>query len=142
MFLLDVNVILAAHRADHPDHQSVRPWFDRLLAGDDPFTVPDLVWASFLRLATNRRIFDVPSPRVDAFAFIEATIAQPNFLPMNPGPRHLTLLRELCDEADASGDLVPTAVIAAVAAEHHCDVVTLDRDFARFTSVRHLRPAL
>jgi uncharacterized protein len=140
MFLLDVNVVLAAHRGDHPDHESVRRWFDRLLAGNDPFTVPSLVWATFLRLATNRRIFEVPSPRAEAFAFIDATCAQPHHLLVGPGPRHLTLLRELCDEADASGDLIPDAVIAAVAAEHHCDIVTLDRDFARFTSVRHIRP--
>lgn len=139
MFLLDVNVVLAAHRGDHPHHNTVRPWFDQLLAGDDPFTVPILVWASFLRLATNRRIFEVPSPRAEAFAFINATCAQPHHMLTGPGPRHVTLLRELCDEADASGDLVPDAVIAAVAAEHGCDVVTLDRDFARFTSVRHIR---
>lgn len=139
MLLLDVNMVLAAHRGDHPHHGTVRPWFDQLLAGDDPFTVPILVWASFLRLATNRRIFEVPSPRAEAFAFIDATCAQPHHLLTGPGPRHLALLRELCDEADASGDLVPDAVIAAVAAEHHCEVATLDRDFARFTSVRHIR---
>lgn len=139
MFLLDTNVVLAAHRGDHPHHRAVRRWFDQLLAGDDPFAVPVLVWAAFLRLATNRRIFEVPSPLAEAFAFIDATCAQPHHLLLGPGPRHLALLRELCDEADASGDLVPDAVLAAVAAEHSCEVATLDRDFARFTSVRHTR---
>ena len=140
MLLLDVNVVLAAHRADHPDHAVVRGWFDQMLLGDERFAVPILVWASFLRLATNRRIFEVPTPRRDAFAFIDATRAQPLHLSVAPGPRHLTLLRRLCDEADASGDLIPDAVIAAVAAEHSCEVVTLDRDFARFGSVPHRRP--
>jgi uncharacterized protein len=140
VLLLDVNVVLAAHRGDHPDHAPVRDWFDMMLAGDERFTVPALVWASFLRLATNRRIFEVPTPRPDAFAFIDATCAQPLHLSVAPGPRHLTLLRRLCDEADASGDLIPDAVIAAVAAEHSCAIVTLDRDFARFGSVRHTRP--
>lgn len=141
MFLLDVNVVLAAHRRDHPNHGAIRPWFDQLLAGDEAFAVPDLVWGSFLRLATNRRVFDVPSPRAEAFAFIEATNGQPHHLPIGPGPRHLSLLRQMCDEADASGDLIPDAVLAAIAVEHHCDVVTLDRDFARFSSVRHIRPS-
>ncbi|MGH2804583.1 MAG: TA system VapC family ribonuclease toxin, partial [Thermoleophilaceae bacterium] len=62
MLLLDVNVVLAAHRDDHPHHASVRRWFDEMLAGDERFAVPMLVWASFLRLATNRRIFEVPTP--------------------------------------------------------------------------------
>ena len=141
MLLLDVNVVLAAHREDHAHHRSVRAWIDSMLAGRRQFTVPVLVWASFLRLATNRRIFEVPTPRTDAFAFIEAMIAQPGHLLVAPGPRHLDLLRALCDEADALGDLVPDAVIAAVAAEHSCEIVTLDRDFARFQSVQHRRPA-
>ena len=139
MLLLDVNVVLAAHRSDHPQHGVVRPWFDRLIAGDDAFTVPVTVWASFLRLATNRRIFDVPTPRADAFSFLEATCAQPHHLLIGPGERHLAVLREVCDDGDAMGDLVPDAVIGALAVEHSCEIVTLDRDFARFSSVRHQR---
>lgn len=137
VFLLDVNVVVAAHRADHPHHRPVRTWFDRVLAADEPFAVPLLIWASYLRLVTNRRIFRVPTPRADAFAFIGATCAQPHHLMLGPGPRHLTLLRGICDESDAMGTLIPDAVIAAVAAEHDCEVATLDRDFVRFPSVRH-----
>lgn len=140
MFLLDVNVTLAAHRHDHPDHRAVRTWFEEMLAADEPFAVPVMVWASFVRLATHRRIFAVPTPRADAFAFIEATCAQPLHVPVAPGPRHLPLVRRLCDEADAVGDLVPDAVIGAIAVEYSCELVTLDRDFARFPSVRQLRP--
>jgi toxin-antitoxin system PIN domain toxin len=141
MFLLDVNVVLAAHRDDHPHHRPVRAWFDAMLAGDEPFAVPVTVWASFLRLATNRMIFEVPTPRADAFAFIEATRAQPLHVPIAPGARHLSILRRLCDEGDAVGHLVAAAAIGAVAVEYACELVTLDRDFARFPSVRHMRPA-
>ena len=141
VLLLDVNVVLAAHRADHPDHASVRAWFDTMLASDERFAVPASVWASFLRLATSRRVFAVPTPRPEAFAFVDAVAAQPLHLQIGPGPRHLELLRTLCDESDAVGDLIADAAIAAVAVEHGCEVVTLDRDFARFESVRHRRPA-
>ena len=61
------------------------------------------------RVATNRRVFEIPS---------------------------------LCDEADASSDLISDAVIAAVAVEHGGQVISLDHDFARFSSVRHTRPPL
>ncbi len=141
MLILDVNVVLAAHRTEHSHHDLVRPWFDAVLASDEDFGVPMFVWASCLRLATHRRIFDVPSPRAEVFAFIGATMAQPRYLDVAPGPRHLTILRRLCDEEDATGDLVPDAVLAAIAVEHRATVATLDRDFARFTSVRRLRPA-
>lgn len=141
MLLLDVNVVIAVHRADHPHHEEARTWFDAMLTGDERFSVPLLVWSSFLRLTTNRRIFAVPTPRAEAFEFIDAVREQPLHLAVAPGPRHLTLLRELCEEADAVGDLIADATVAALAAEHGCELITFDRDFARFPSVRHRRPA-
>lgn len=140
MLLLDVNVLLAAQRADHPEHASLRRWFDDLLASGEPFGVPLGVWASFLRLTTNRRIFPVATSLGEAFAFIEAVEAQPQHLALVPGPRHLVLLRRACEEAGADGDLVPDAVLAALAVEHRCTVASLDRDFARFGSIRHVVP--
>src|SRR4029077_18012317 len=118
MLLLDVNIVLAAHRYDHPHHRSAWALFDTMRSGNERFTVPAVVWSSFLRLATNRRVFEVPTPRDDAFAFIDAVCAQPSYLALGPGPRHLGLLRRLCDEADALGDLVADAALAAIAAEH------------------------
>lgn len=136
-YLLDVNVVVAAHRDDHPHHEVVRQWFDDVVADDEPFTVPVVVWASFLRLVTNRRVFKLPTPLAEAFAFIDRTCAQPTYVSSGPGPRHMSLLRRQCEDADAQGDLVPDAVLAAIAVEHACTVATLDRDFARFTSVPH-----
>lgn len=104
------------------------------------FGVPSTVWASFLRLATNRRIFSVPTPLPGAFTFVEATCAQSLYLRLEPGARHLHLLRVICEQAEAKGDLVPDAVLGALALEHGCTVATLDRGFARFSSVRHVRP--
>ena len=140
MLLLDVNVLLAAHREDHPHHASVRPWFDELLAGGDDFGAPAVVWSGFLRLTTNRRVFEVPSSLADAFAFAEAVVAQRGYLPIEPGPGHLARLRGLCEDADATGELVPDAVLAAIALEHGATVATLDRDFARFEGIDRLRP--
>jgi toxin-antitoxin system PIN domain toxin len=88
-------------------------------------------------LAAHRRIFAIPTPRQDAFAFVDAVCAQPHHLLTSPGPRHLALLDRLSAEADAAGDLIPDAVLGAIALEHGCEVATLDRDFARFGSVRH-----
>lgn len=140
MLLLDVNVLIAAHREDHPDHPGVRGWFDAMLAGDAAFSVPAVVWGSFLRLVTNWRIFPVPTPVSAAFDFIDAVGLQPHHLLLGPGERHLTLLRRMCDEGEAVGDLVPAAVLAAIALEHGCEIVTLDRDFARFPFVPHRSP--
>jgi toxin-antitoxin system PIN domain toxin len=138
VFLLDVNVVVAAFRGDHPLHAVARSWFDDVVTGGEPFAVPPAVWASFLRLVTSRRVFPLPTTRAEAFAFLDAVVGQPNHLLIGPGPRHLIVLRQACDEADASGDLVPDAVLVALAMEHSATIATFDRDFARFGGVGHL----
>lgn len=140
MILLDVNVVVAAHRADHPHHPLVRPWFDRLTAGTEHFTVPHVVWSSFVRITTSRRIFTIPTPLDEAFSFLRAVRAQPNHLPTTPGPGHLDLFEELCRSCDASGDLSADAYLAAIALELGCPIATLDRDFTRFEPVQVVRP--
>lgn len=141
MILLDVNVVLAAHREDHPHHPTVRPWFDELMGGDESFTVPDAVWAFFIRIATNRRIFTVPTPPDEAFEFLRATRSQPHHVAVAPGERHLELFEELCTRDDAAGDLAADAYLAAIAIERGCELVSLDRDFARFVGLRWSSPA-
>ena len=98
------------------------------------------MWASFIRLVTNRRVLARPTPRDDAFEFLDAVCAQPNHVLLTPGPQHLALLRQACAKADATGDLVPDAVLAAIALEHGCAVASFDRDFARFSSIDHVIP--
>jgi toxin-antitoxin system PIN domain toxin len=138
--LLDVNVLLAAHRDDHPHFEAARTWLDELLATRSPFGVTDLVAGSFLRVATNRRIFSIPTPVAAAFEYLRALRDQPAHVRVAPGPRHLELLEHLCEHADASGDLVPDAQLAAIAIEHACELVSFDRDFARFAELRWIRP--
>lgn len=141
MKLLDVNVVLAAHRDDHPQFPIARPWLERTIGEGEQFAVVDLVAGSFLRLATNRRIFAVPTPLDDAFAYLRALRAQPGHLAIAPGPRHLDLFEHQCRTADAVGDLAPDAQLVALALEHAAEIVSFDRDFARFGDVRWSRPA-
>jgi toxin-antitoxin system PIN domain toxin len=139
--LLDVNVILAAHRDDHPDFDIARSWLDGTLAAGTPYALIDSVAGAFLRIATNRRIFSIPTPLGDAFAYLKALRAQPGHVMLTPGPRHLDLLERMCAGAEASGDLVADAQLATIALEHACELVSFDRDFARFTEVKWSRPS-
>ncbi len=132
--------MLAAARRDHTSWPIARPWLERLQAEGEAFGVPDVVWASFVRLTTNRRIFEVPMDLAEAFAFVRAVSGQPAYVPLRPGPRHLELFERLCSEGDATGDLVPDAQLAALAIEHAAELVSFDRDFARFPGLRWTRP--
>ena len=46
----------------------------------------------------------------------------------------------LCREADARGNLVPDAYLAALAIESGSELVTADRDFRRFSGLRLIYP--
>jgi toxin-antitoxin system PIN domain toxin len=141
LILLDVNVLVAAHRDDHPQHQRARVCLDALVAGDETFSAADTTWASFVRIATNRRIFPVPTPLDDAFDFLRAVRAQPGYVAIAPGRGHLQLFERLCHAADATGDLAADAYLAAIAVEMGCTLVSFDRDFARFPGLRWELPS-
>jgi toxin-antitoxin system PIN domain toxin len=142
VIVLDVNVVLAAHRTDHPHHAIARPWLDRLAAGTESFGVPAPVWTSFLRIATSRRVFVLPTPLAEAFDFIRAVAGQPNHVAIEPGVRHLDLLEAACTEGEATGDLVADAFLVALATEHGSSLASFDRDFARFPGVDWILPAV
>lgn len=132
MILLDVNVVVAAFRDDHAHHHIARPWLAELARGTESFTVPDVVWCSFVRIVTHRRIFAVPASVDEAFGFVRAVREQPGHESVVPGETHLDLFEELSRDADAAGDLATDAYLAAVAIERGCSLASFDRDFARF----------
>ena len=140
MKLLDVNVVLAAHREAHALYGAARPWLDELLRAGVRFSVLDSVAGSFVRLATDRKVFPDPTTLGEAFSYLRSLRDQPSHVPLSPGPRHLDLLEQICRDADATGDLVPDAQLVAVAVEHGAEVVSFDRDFARFPDLRWSRP--
>lgn len=140
MKLLDVNIVVGDYRADHAHHDVIHPWFTDVGESGEPFGVPSAVWASFIRLVTSHRVFERPSPPGQAFEYAKAVIGRPSYLRIEPGPRHLELFEGLCDSADARGNLVTDAYLGAVALEHDAELVSMDRDFARFEGLRWSRP--
>ena len=62
MQFADVNVLIYAHREDAAEHSLYAAWLKELAEGDEPFAVAEVVLASFLRIVTNAKIFDPPTP--------------------------------------------------------------------------------
>lgn len=138
--ILDVNIVVAAHRGDHAHNAALRPWIDQLISDEVAFSVPGPVVASFVRIVTNHRIWADPSPPEDAFGFMAELRSQLGHVTAEPGAGHLSIFERLCVECDARGDLVPDAYVAALAIEHGATLVSIDRDFARLEGLRWERP--
>lgn len=140
MILPDVNVLVLAHRVDQPDHEPIRAWLEDEVNSDRPFALADLAVAGFLRIVTNPRIYRRPTALATALAFVDGLVDQPTAVPVAAGPRHWSILRRLLEAADARGNLVPDAHLAAIASEHGATLATRDRGFARFPGVPWLDP--
>lgn len=138
MQLPDVNVLIYAHREDAPEHDRYAAWLRALAASDEPFALSEIVLAGFLRIVTNPRIFDPPTPMEAALAFCQRLVDWPRASLVTPSRRHWDVFVGLCE--NVRGPLVADAYIAALAIEHGCELVTTDGDFARFKGLRWRHP--
>ena len=140
MRLVDVNVLVYAHRRDAARHEDYADWLGGLLNGQEPYGISDLVLSGFLRIVTNPKVFRQPTPIEAALAFTEALRTQPNCVPVEPGQRHWDIFTRLCRTAGVKGNLVPDAYLAALAIESGSEWITTDRDCSRFLDLRWRHP--
>jgi hypothetical protein len=140
MRLVDVNVLVYAHRLDTPRHEDYAAWLHALLAGQEPYGISDLVLSGFLRVVTNPKVFKQPTPIETALGFTAVIRAQPNCVPIEPGRRYWDIFAGLCRSAGVKGNLVPDAYFAALALESGSEWITTDRDFSRFPGLRWRHP--
>jgi toxin-antitoxin system PIN domain toxin len=132
----DVNVLLAASRADHPHHRTARAWLMQALdeaADGAPLTLQPMVVTSFLRLATHSRIFVEPTPIEAALRFLDALLAAPGVLQPTLGSEW-PHLRKLCADKQLRGNDFPDAWLAAAVLQQGEHVASFDGDF------KHLLP--
>jgi len=141
MLLLDVNVLIYAHREDSTvDHPQYAEWLKRVATSPEPFALSVLALAGLVRITTNRRVFKRPSTLDEVFSFVEQLTQRPTARMVTPGPEHLPIFERLCRESGAAGKLVADAQHAAVAIENGCTMVTTDSDYDRFPGLRWQHP--
>ena len=141
MKLVDANVLLYAVNTDSLRHNESKRWLDGALNGGATVALAWVALLAFLRLATKRSIFAHPLDPAEAVEQVQAWLAQPAAMVVEPTARHLDIVAELLAPMGTGGNLVNDAHLAALAIEHRCEVVTFDRDFARFAGVRTEMPA-
>lgn len=127
----DVNVLLAAFRADHPQHAVARSWMLQQLAdagtGARLGLLP-MVCVSFVRLATHPRIFAVPATAEEALAFLDALLATPG-CELHALGAEWPAFAASCRAHAPQGNLVQHVWIAAAARAAGARLVTFDHDF-------------
>ena len=132
----DVNVLVSAFREDAVHHERCRSWLVEALSGRERVGLSELVLGGVLRVSTHPRIFHPPTPSEAAVAFVDALLAQPGSTTLRPGDGHWRTFRGLAIALGLTGNRLPDAYHAALAIEHGCDWVTLDRGFSVYPGLR------
>jgi toxin-antitoxin system PIN domain toxin len=129
----DLNVLLAASRTDHPQHDPAIGWLKQAIAGCDTggsIEILPMVAAGFLRIATNRKVFLVPMSIVAAVEFIDSLLAIPG-VEMPELGREWPTLKQMSRAHDLAANDITDAWIASAVRTLGSHLVTFDRGFTR-----------
>ena len=140
MQLIDVNILIQAHRKDADHHTAISKWFVQSLSQPAGIAVSELVLSSTLRIITHPKVFKEPTPLDAAIEFIEDFRSRQNTHILAPGENHWSIFIELCRKTNAKGNLVPDAYHAALALEYGCVWISLDRGFRRYPGLELRHP--
>jgi toxin-antitoxin system PIN domain toxin len=138
--LLDANLLLYAVHREADLHDAARTWLSEQLNGSRRVGIPWTSLGAFLRVSTHPRAFPRPLLPSTAWERVTDWLAAPVVWVPEPGPEHARILGDLMARYDIRGNLVPDAMLAALAIEHGLTLCSTDTDFARFPELRWAAP--
>ena len=139
MIVPDTNLLIYAHIESMPHHAAANDWWNGVMNGHETVGLCWPVVTGFVRIASNRRVFVSPLTPDIALRICESWLARPTVQLIEPGPRHISLLRQFLEQTPG-GDLVTDAHIAAISAEYSATIYSNDTDFARFSGIKWINP--
>ena len=140
MILVDTNILLYAEDKLSPLNEEARQWWDIQLSGEFPVCLCWPILSSFIRISTNRMIFEHPLTAKQAITRVQSWIDQPCTRLINPTESHWRIFQTMLIEGQAKANLVADAHLAALAIEHGCVLYSTDSDFSRFPRLKWKNP--
>jgi len=140
MIIPDLNLLLYATFTQFSHHAAARTWWEEVLRGAEPVALVAPVVFGYVRLTTNRRVFDAPLPVAVAVADVESWLANTHVLFLPDSERQLQIALDLLRDLGAASELTTDAQIAAHALVIGGTVYSRDTDFGRFPRVPWVDP--
>ena len=91
MILVDANILLYAEDSLGRDHARAGEWWDAQLSGSVPVYLCWTVVNAFIRIGTNRRVFERPLSIEEATSRVQSWFDQPCARIARPTERHWEL---------------------------------------------------
>ena len=135
----DVNVLVAASRSDHPNHEVAAQWLGSVFDSEESseqLVLLSTVVTGFLRIVTHPRVFVEPTPVVHAWKFLDALLSRQSVQVLET-VTSWDLFREITVDRDLAGNAIPDAWIASQVRHQHLRLATFDRGFKKL-----LRPSM
>lgn len=130
-----------ARREETPFHRDAVRLLREFATGSEPWAIPWPCIYEFLRVVTDPRVFDPPTPLDAALEDLGRLLESPSLSLLGEGPAHPSHLTRTLRTGEVSGNLVHDGHIAALCIEHGVRVLlTADRDFTRFAPLKVRNP--
>jgi toxin-antitoxin system PIN domain toxin len=138
---LDTNILVYAEIASSRHHRRALEIVRTLAEGGRPWALPWPCVYEFLRTLTHPRVYHPPVPMEVALGDLTALLGSPSLVLLAETTRHTDVFLATIRQSGATGNLVHDAHIAALCIEHGVsELLTADRDFARFTGIKATNP--
>lgn len=140
MILPDINLLLYANVSSFKEHRAARRWWEETLNGKDDVGLSEGTVFGFIRIATNRRVFDPPMSVDAALQRVESWLARRRVRFLVPGPDHLKIAFALHRTLGVAGNLTSDVQLAALAIGFQAEIHSCDVDFGRIPQLRWRNP--
>ena len=138
--LIDANLLLYAVDRASVHHQQAERWLSAVLRGNQQVGLPWQSLGAFLRIITNFRTSTKPMSSEQAWGCVQRWLdAGPSWIPPAT-ERTASILGDLVVRHGVTANLVPDAMLAALAIENGLTIMSADSDFARFSEARWENP--
>ena len=140
-YLLDSNILLYAKMNAMSEHKIVAKWLETTVSDrNNTLHICETSILSFLRIATNEKVFQPILPTIDAQNFIDSLLNCPNVNLLYASAKHFTEVTKLMNKLNLRGNLVMDLHLAVLALSIGATLATRDKDFAKIPYLKTFNP--
>jgi toxin-antitoxin system PIN domain toxin len=141
LYLPDSNVLIYTKMAGMIEHRAALAWFtDTLNDNNSTLLLCETVVLSFLRICTNRKVFEPPLPFADAVKFMKALLERSNVQIYKPTAAHFVEVARFMKKHRLGGNLVMDIHLAVTAIQTGAVLVSRDKDFLKIPYLKTVDP--